>query len=215
MKINKLGHCCLIIETNGKRIMTDPGGDTFVDPNLKNSAKNISVVLITHEHQDHLHIDSLKKVLENNPQAIVITNNAVGKLLTEAGIEFTKIEDGQKYDLDGVNIAGFGSKHAEIYGSYGQVQNTGYMVDSLCYPGDGFANPNAKVDILALPIAGPWMKIKDAVDYAKIIQPRIAFPVHDSYIHSWASFIWNGPENFLKEAGIKFKKLEIGKEEDL
>jgi len=114
-----------------------------------------------------------------------------------------------------VDIKGFGSKHAEIYGIYGQVQNTGYMIDSLCYPGDSFSNPNSKVDILALPVAGPWMRIKDAIDYAKNIKPRIVFPVHDAHIQNWASFIWRVPENLLKEAGIGFKKLELGKEENL
>jgi L-ascorbate metabolism protein UlaG (beta-lactamase superfamily) len=29
MKIKKIGHCCLVIETNGKRIMTDPGSFTI------------------------------------------------------------------------------------------------------------------------------------------------------------------------------------------
>lgn len=211
MKITKLGHCCLVIETSGKRVMTDPGAFSAT----QNEEKNISAILITHEHQDHLHVQSLKKVLENNPDAIVITNTAVGKILDENKIKYTKIEEGQKYDLNGVNISGFGNKHAEIYGVYGQVQNTGYMIDALCYPGDSFSNPNSKVDILALPVTGPWMKIKDAIDYAKNLNPRICFPVHDAYIHDWASFIWRVPENLLKEVGIEFKKLELGKEENL
>ena len=210
MKIRKLGHCCLVIEIDGKRIMTDPGSFST----LQLQEKNIDVILITHEHQDHLHIDSLKKVLENNPSAIVITNTAVGKLLDGVNIKYIKVEDGQKYDFRGINIAGFGSKHAEIYGTYGQVQNTGYMVNSFCYPGDSFSNPNSKVDILALPVTGPWMKIKDAIDYAKILKPRVVFPVHDAYIHDWATFLWRGPETFLGEAGIKFKKLELNKEEE-
>ena len=28
MKIKKLGHCCLVIEINGRKIMTDPGSWT-------------------------------------------------------------------------------------------------------------------------------------------------------------------------------------------
>jgi len=28
MKITKLGHCCLLIETKGKRVLTDPGSYT-------------------------------------------------------------------------------------------------------------------------------------------------------------------------------------------
>lgn len=212
MKIKKIGHCCFVVEPKeGIRVMTDPGAFST----LQIEEKNISAILITHEHQDHLHIDSLKKVLENNPQAIVITNTAVGKLLDEVGISYTKIEEGQKHDLNGVNIMGFGNLHAEIYGTYGQVQNTGYMIDTLCYPGDAFQYPDAHVDILALPVTGPWMRIKDAIDYAKNVNPRIVFPVHDAHIHDWASFIWRVPENLFKEVNIEFKKLELGKEEEI
>ena len=126
-----------------------------------------------------------------------------------------KIEDGESYDIRGVKISGFGNIHAEIYKEYGQVQNTGYMIENLCYAGDAFHYPDAEVDILALPVAGPWMKIKDAIDYAKNINPRIVFPVHDAYIHDWAKFIWDAPEKFLAELGIKFKKPELGKEEEI
>lgn len=212
MKIKKLGHCCFVAEPKeGVKIMTDPGAFSTAQV----EEKNISAVVFTHEHQDHLHIDSLKKVLENNPGAVVITNTAVGKILDEAGIKYEKVEEGQKYDLNGVNIAGFGNVHAEIYNTYGQVQNTGYMIDSLCYPGDAFSYPDAHVDILALPVTAPWMRIKDAIDYAKNINPRIAFPVHDAHIHDWADFIYKLPEHFLSENKIGFKKLELDKEEDL
>src|SRR4051812_27786091 len=57
MKIKKLGHCCLVIETKGIRIMTDPGNYST----LQADEKNIDIILITHEHTDHLHIESLKK----------------------------------------------------------------------------------------------------------------------------------------------------------
>jgi len=211
MKIKKLGHCCFVAEPKeGIRVMTDPGAFST----MQTEEKNISAVLITHEHQDHLHIDSLKKVLENNPTAIVITNTAVGKLLDEAGVKYTKIEEGQRYDLNGINISGFGNLHAEIYQTYGQVQNTGYMINNLCYPGDAFSYPDVHVDILALPVTGPWMRVKDAVDYAKNINPRVVFPVHDAHIHDWAKFIWSVPEKLLGEVGIKFKKPELGKEEE-
>jgi L-ascorbate metabolism protein UlaG (beta-lactamase superfamily) len=202
----------MVIEPReGVRILTDPGAFSTA----QNEIKNISAVLITHEHPDHLHIDSLTKVLENNPTAVVITNTAVGRLLEEAGIAYMRVERGQKYDLNGVNIAGFGNIHAEIYGTYGRVQNTGYMIDTFCYPGDAFENPNSRVDILALPVTGPWMRIKDAIDYAKAIKPRIAFPVHDAHIQDWASFIWRVPESLLAEAGIRFIKPTEEKEEDL
>ena len=112
MKINKLGHCCLVVEPKaGVRIMTDPGDFST----LQLEAKNISAVLITHEHGDHLHIESLKKVLENNPEAEVITNTAVGRLLDEAGIIHHVVDKGAGREVAGVSICSFGNLHAEIY----------------------------------------------------------------------------------------------------
>ena len=70
---------------------------------------------------------SLKIVLKNNPKAIIVTNRSVGKLLEEQGIPFQILEDGQMEIFSGVKIQGCGEKHAVIYGSFGQVQNTGYF----------------------------------------------------------------------------------------
>lgn len=216
MKVKKLGHCCFIMEPKeGVRIMTDPGAPDY--SGITDGEMNINVVLITHEHADHLHIDTLKKVLENNPNVIVITNTSVGKLLDTEGIPYIKVEDEEDFEIEGIKIVGFGDKHAEIYEEFGQVQNTGYMIDKLCYPGDSFNYPkkDIKVDILALPVIGPWMKIKNAINYAKDLKPRVAFPVHDAMIKDFAKFLYTIPEHFLTKENIVFKKLEIGKEEDL
>ncbi len=212
MKVKKLGHCCFVVEPkNGVRIMTDPGAFS----SLQIEEKNINIVLITHEHNDHLHINSLKEVIKNNPNVVIITNTSVGKIISENNIEYKKVEEGERFEINGVNIVGFGNTHAEIYDTFGSVQNTGYMIDNLCYAGDSFNYPDADVDILALPVAGPWMKMKDAIEYAKNIRPRICFPVHDAIMQNFATFVWRIPENILKEDNIIFKKLEIGKEEEI
>ena len=57
MKITKFGHCCLLIETKGKRVLTDPGSYT-VEAHSK--ITDIDYLLFTHEHQDHYHLESLK-----------------------------------------------------------------------------------------------------------------------------------------------------------
>ncbi len=215
MKIKKFGHCCFTAEPKeGVRIMTDPGAPSF--SGAYDKEENISAIIITHEHSDHLHVDSLKEVIKNNPNAIIITNSAVGKILSEAGIAYQKVEEGEKLEVMGVEIGGFGNTHAEIYDTYGQVQNTGYMIGTLCYPGDSFHYPDAEVDILALPAAGPWVKIKDAIDYGKNIKPRVAFPVHDGVLSSVGSaVVARLLGHFLLEANVQFKELQIGKIEEV
>ncbi len=206
MKITKLGHCCLFVEINGVRIMTDPG----MFSTAQNEVKNIDIILITHEHGDHLHVDSLKTVLKNNPKAKVITNRGVGKILEQEGILYELLEDGQNKTILGVLLEGFGEKHAEIYQEFGQVMNTGYFIaERLFYPGDALTNPEKPVEILALPVAGSWVKVSEAVEYARRIKPKVAFPVHDAII-SYRKPYYGAHEHFLPLEGISFVVIAEG-----
>lgn len=213
MKIKKLGHCCLVIEIDGKRIMTDPGSYTVDEQGIE---ENIDLVVITHEHQDHFHLESLKNILTKNPHAVVVTNTAVGKLLSEAGISYQILENGNSGEFAGVYLEAHGNTHEEIYEEIGQVQNTGYFIGKdLFYPGDAFTNPNKKVDILALPVAGPWTNIKTPIHYALELKPRVCFPVHDGMLAPNFGTAHRVPGMVLPKHNIEFKVLEIGKEEEI
>ncbi len=210
MKITKLGHCCLIIEIDGVRFLTDPGNYTTA----QEKAESIDAIVISHEHGDHLHIESLKTVLLNNPKAQIISNASVGKILENEGLSYIRIGDGESISLNGVEIYGHGNKHAPIYHDYEQVENTGYMFGRrLFYPGDEMHVPRAvPVEILAFPVAGPWCTIADALDYVLKVKPKVAFPVHDGNLVRTNGITNRLPAIKLPEAGIEFKALELGKE---
>lgn len=211
MKISKLGHCCLFIEEKGKRILTDPGSYT----EAQNDVTGIDVVLITHEHTDHFHIDSVKKILENNPEVTMVTNTSVDNLLKKEGINTAIIlDDGNEKEIFGVHFSAHGQKHALIHKDWPVVENTGYFIgERLYYPGDDFYNPKIAIEILALPVAGSWMKISEAIDYAIEVKPKIAFPVHDGLLNSFGEeVIKRVPTQILEKHGINFTNLEIGKE---
>jgi L-ascorbate metabolism protein UlaG (beta-lactamase superfamily) len=209
MKITKLGHCCLLIETDGARILTDPGKFS----SGQNALTDLDAVLITHEHADHLHVESLKEVIKNNPNTKIITNTAVGKQLDKAGIPYSVIEGRATSDIKGVALEAFDAKHEEIYEEVGQVQNTGYFIaNKLFYPGDAYADPERPVEILALPVAGPWCRLPDAIRYALRIKPVKAFPVHDGNLN-WkfgAGITHRAPQQALKEHGIDFRPMTEG-----
>lgn len=220
VKITKLGHCCLVVEVKSSglrppplekeervvRIMTDPGAYST----LQNGEKNIDYIFITHEHQDHCHLESLKKVLSNNKYARIITNGGVGKLLDEQKIQYELLEHGGVKDFSGISVEGQGEKHASIYQDFGQVQNTGYLfANRFFYPGDAFYNPGKPIEILALPVAGPWMKISEAIDYAKLLKPKVYFPVHDGML-KFNQPTRAVPQKFLTPLGIEFVDILEG-----
>jgi L-ascorbate metabolism protein UlaG (beta-lactamase superfamily) len=205
MKITKLGHCCLLIETKGKRVLTDPGSYT-VETHSK--LENIDYILFTHEHQDHYHIESLKVILEKNPQAIIYTNNSVSELLTKEGVKHTQVNDGDNILLGEISVDGIGEKHAQMHSTIPLSSNLGFFIENkLWYPGDAFTNPNKPVEVLALPVSGPWMKLSEAIDYALLLKPKKAFPVHDGTRFGSAHVL---PAKVLGPEGIEFIVMAEG-----
>lgn len=206
MRITKIGHCCLLIEFNGIRILTDPGSWTTEQDELT----EIDAVFITHEHSDHFHLDSLKRVLQNNPKAKVCTVAGVGKFLKQDNIVHQVAGHDAEINIKKISIKGIGSKHADIYTGISAVDNTGYLFNNeFFYPGDALTIPNHKVKILALPVAGPWIKISEAIDYGIKVKPQIAFPVHDGMLKIFGPYHQNTLK-FLGEQGIDFRPLLAG-----
>ena len=181
MKITKLGHCCLLIEEAGKMILTDPGNYS----DSQNDIIGIDMVVITHEHGDHLHVESLKVIMTNNPAAAVVCNSAVGKILDAQGIAHQILEGTDAMVVKDITLEACDGRHEEIFEEIGQVQNTGYLIAGSVYvPGDSFTAPQKPVEILALPVAGPWCKLPDAIRFALKVAPKKAFPVHDAMLKS-------------------------------
>lgn len=206
MQITKLGHCCLLIEDNGTVIMTDPGAWTTA----QNEIKGVDIILITHEHADHFHLESLRKVLTNNPPAVIVTNSRVVGLLAENNIAATLLEHEQAKTFRGLTIAGFGTEHATIYPTVPNVMNTGYLIQNrFFYPGDALTHSGVPIEILAMPMAGPWMKLSEAIDWAKALKPKVCIPVHDGMLQP-REWIYRLPMALLPEIGITFDPIELG-----
>jgi L-ascorbate metabolism protein UlaG (beta-lactamase superfamily) len=212
MKITKYGHCCLLIEEGGAKVLTDPG--TFTADGHAELI-GIDVILYTHEHADHYHLDSLRQLLVTNPSVTIICNEGVSTLLEDAGIVHLKMTDGES-EQKGIAIRGISGIHEEIHSSIPRIQNTGFFIaNKLWYPGDAFIRPHVAVEVLALPVAGPWMKLSEAVDYAIALKPKTAFPVHDMILHpQFAGFVPVMVANLLQPHGIEFRAIELKKEYD-
>lgn len=200
MKITKLGHCCLLLEEGSTRLLTDPGEYTSAQNNLT----DLAAVLITHEHTDHLHLPSLQEIRSHNPQVRVICNQAVAALLDQEQIPYELIKNGEEVTIGDFTVSGHEEPHAEIFPSWPRVPNTGFFFNGrFFYPGDAYIEPNKPVELLAMPAAGPWVKIGEALEYALRVKPQKVMPVHDAGLVS-TSTIYRISRAVLEEAGVAF-----------
>lgn len=212
MTIKKYGHACILVEKDGVKILLDPG--SF---NPLPDATGVAAILITHEHGDHYDPEQVKALVANNPGVRVITHVAVAEKMKEAGIECEVIEPGLPFDVDGLLIESIGTEHAAIYKT-SPCRNTGFFIaEELFVPGDAIHDiPSKPVRLLALPTGGPWMKIAEAIDYAKAVKPKVVFPIHDAmYIETvQRSFAPNMIGRELVADGIAFVDLAAGETKD-
>lgn len=213
MRIKKLAHCCMLVDLSvsdgaERRILIDPGSYSI---DRHDKVAHADIVLITHEHADHFHIQSLKALLMRAPSAVVIANDAVGEILAREGVPHRVMRHGESVEVLGVSVSAYGSLHAAFHSSIPQVSNVGYLISgdragrSLFFPGDAFTDPGREVDALALPVTGPWMKISEAIDYALKLKPRLVFPVHDGLRIPSQHLL---PQRVLSANGIEFVALE-------
>jgi L-ascorbate metabolism protein UlaG (beta-lactamase superfamily) len=175
MRLRKLGHSCLLAEDAGWRVLIDPG---CFSHGLE-ALTDLTAVLITHLHEDHLDIGRVHALHETNPSLRIICDEASAGMLSQAGVLAEVAHEGDELDV-GVGIRVYGTDHAVIHPDLPSVPNVGYLLaDQLFAAGDAFTVPDLPVDILAVPVDAAWMKVSDAIDWLRIVRPRLAVPVHD------------------------------------
>ncbi len=178
MKLTKYEHACFTVKKDGEVLVVDPGGYTtdFIAP------ENVVAVVVTHHHGDHFDHDQLAAIVDKNPKALIIGPEDVVKQIEV--FETRSVDAGDSVEVGGFNLEFFGGQHAVIYPSLPVAQNVGVLINDLIYyPGDSFALPEGRqVDTLALPVAAPWLKVSEVIDFALAIKPRFAFPTHDAIL---------------------------------
>lgn len=206
MKITKYLHSCLLIEKDSAKLLFDPGKFSFIEGFVKpEQFTNLTAVLITHGHPDHLELDALKKILANNPEAEVLGNTETLKKLTEAGIRARTLEDDLR-EVGVFTVQAIPATHDPILGME-PPQNTAFLIDGkLLNPGDSFAtslHAHAGIEALVVPVSAPWGNELQMMAFVEAMHPHAVIPVHDG--HAKPFFIAQRYETFARE----FKKRNI------
>lgn len=208
MKITHHGHACLLVDVDGVRVLIDPG--TFSAGHAE--LTELDAILITHQHFDHFDTAAVADLLAANPNAPLVVEAATAAAMPDTlpSERLQLVATGDQFDVRGLNIRAVGGTHATIHPDIPVIPNVGYYFpdQGLLHPGDEFTPPAVEVEILALPISGPWQKLSDAVDYLRTVNPTCAFPIHEA-VTSRPALFHNYLEN-LKPSATSFRVLEAG-----
>ncbi|HEY4453276.1 MAG TPA: MBL fold metallo-hydrolase [Pseudonocardiaceae bacterium] len=180
MRIVHFGHSCVLLETATARLLLDPGGFSAGFEDLR----ELTAILITHQHPDHLDQARLPALVAANPQATLVVDPDTHAVITKLGLTATVANPGDALELGGAAINAVGAQHATIYRDFPGITNAGYVVDhgAFYHPGDSFHVPEQAIDVLGVPIYAPWMKIAEAADYVHAVKPRVSVPIHEGML---------------------------------
>ena len=183
MRLTHLGHACLLVETGGQRILIDPG---VFSPGIVD-VTGLNVILVTHQHADHVDLQRLPTVLEANPQALLYAEPQAAAVMAEAGIGSEHTVAGEELSFGRVLIMPVGEKHALINEALPRIGNLGVVIrvegePSLFHPGDAYDAEPGQIDILAVPLNAPWTASRDTVAFAQRIAPKVSVPIHDALL---------------------------------
>lgn len=184
MKISLHGQSTVAVEAPQGRIVIDPG--PFSDLCCLEDA---GAVLLTHAHGDHLDVDAVRAT----GLPVWGTQEAIDALGSG-----TVVRAGETFTVLGLEIHAVGGLHEEIHPNIPRPENVGYLFGGVLHPGDQWVDVNG-VDVLLLPIAGPWVRGADAADYAMRIGARLTLPIHDAVLSDVGKRVTDG---MLQRAGV-------------
>jgi L-ascorbate metabolism protein UlaG (beta-lactamase superfamily) len=170
----------VLLETATARLLLDPGGFSTGFEDLR----DLTAILITHQHPDHLDEARLPALVAANPQATLVVDPGTQAVVTKLGLTATVATPGDALELGGTAINAVGGDHATIYRDFPSITNTGYVIDhgAFYHPGDSFDVPEQDIDVLGVPIYAPWMKIAEAADFVRAVKPRVSVPIHEGML---------------------------------
>lgn len=208
VKLSWLGHDGFRIQ-NGKVV--------YIDPFKIAGGPKADIVLISHEHFDHLSLDDLKKIV--TPNTTVVAHAQSAGELSKLKVKETKIiKPGDKIKLGGTTIEAVPAYNLNKGPEPGKVFHPkedgklGFIVTvnnvRIYHAADSDHIPEMKglnPDIALLPVSGTYvMTPQEAAEAAVSVNPKIAIPMHYDAIVGTK----NDAETFKRLVKCEVKILE-------
>ncbi len=154
----------------------------YVDPwKLAPGADKADVILVTHEHRDHLSKDDIAKISQAN--TVVVGPPSVTKQLTGKTIT---VQPGEKLTVEGLAVETVPAYNLDKKFHPKSAGHVGYIITlngkRIYHAGDTDLTPEmsaVKTDIALLPVSGTYvMTGAEAAEAANALKPALAIPMH-------------------------------------
>ena len=187
MRLTHLGHSAVLVETGDARVLIDPGN--FSDD--WHGLTDLDAILLTHSHPDHADPEHLPGLVRANPHAKVYVEPSI-VLAEEAGkfpeVRADALAAGEQVVVGDLLVTAVGGQHAVIHRDIPLLGTVGFVLRSegqptLFHPGDALTAVPGGVDILAVPMMGPWAAMKETIDFVREVGALEGFPIHDGLLN--------------------------------
>jgi L-ascorbate metabolism protein UlaG (beta-lactamase superfamily) len=187
--IHWLGHSS--VKISGEKII-------YVDPYEIGDDEKADIILITHDHDDHLSRGDIQKIM-GEKTILAAPPIAAGKLNGEIRV----VNPGDRLVIDHVEIEVVPAYNIGKHFHPKEKKGCGYVFKqndvTYYHAGDTDSIPEMKhiqADVIFLPIGGTFtMNAEEAAKVVRDIQPKIAVPIH------WGSIVGS------RKDAEKFKHL--------
>ena len=183
VKISWLGHDSFRIK-NGKTIIIDPF-------KIRAIPDKADILLVSHEHFDHLSLDDIKKV--SSAKTTIVTIPAVKRELSSMKVKEVKaVKPGDKVAFGDITIEVVPAYNLNKFREPGKPFHpkedgkVGFILSingvRVYHAGDTDPIPEMKgfkTDVALLPVSGTYvMTPEEAAEATRMIKPKLAIPMH-------------------------------------
>lgn len=181
VKVHWLGHDSFVLQ--GSKTV-------IIDPFKANGEYKADVLMITHEHFDHLSDDDIDRF--TTPSTTIVASRICEGPLRQRRNEKKFVEPGSKLEVKGIAIEAVPAYNLNKFREPGKVFHprvdgrVGYVLTldgaRFYHAGDSDATPEMKaldVDVAFLPVSGTYvMTAEEAADAARAMKAKVVVPMH-------------------------------------